>query len=113
MFTISESLYAELHKMNFDQIQTLHDSFVASFPHKVQLYIPAIDVLQAITDLEEIAGPGHPESSTTYSSDVFQWSEYHPTGSAIVRDGSMLMVSTIGFAKASDAIQFKLKWFKS
>ena len=113
MFSISETYFAELHTLNASRLTDLHESYKSCFPHSMDVFVSHTDYARMILDIESIAGEGHPETSTTYSTDTYLWSEFHPRNSHMYRNGQLVLATKIGFKNSRHALQFKLKWFQS
>lgn len=112
MFSISESYFAELHMLSNQELKDLQGSYVKNFPYRMAINVPFGDEEQMLADAVELAGEEHPETSTEYCDD-YSWSCYHPTVTNTYEDHQVLTCFIIGFKNQRDALQFKLRWFKS
>ncbi len=113
MFSISESLYADLHLLSFEGIRELFNSFTQSFPFSMDLLVSKRDYDRMVEDARGLAGEEHPECSTQYNSKEYLWSEYHPLNNHVYKNGDILLQTKIGFVSREAAMLFKLKWFQS
>jgi len=112
MFSISESLYVELHLLRFEDIKEIQASFEEVFPYTMEVFLTESDYHRMVEDARELAGEEHPERAAIFSDD-YNWGEYHPTKTHVYRNGQLLLQTKIGFKHRNAALQFKLKWFQS
>lgn len=113
MYSISETYYAELHTLSLPEMSHLKDSFKRNFPWTIDVFVSQQDYARMVEDCNELAGDGHPESTTEYQNKSHGWSEYHPKNSHVYKNGAILLHTLVGFASRKAAMQFKLKWFQN